>query len=384
MTSDGGHIRALYLADQEGCGLDPRLTRCAIKLASFCDLILGTWGGEMEPGLIAEVARSGLRVQQFRFHFHPFQKSGDMIRSIRECSRVFDAELINVVHCQCYRHLVLCRLALALSNQKSAVVFTDHNSDGRRGIRIVSRLGVLVALRPQVIDLDNYLSRVPFLRRKAVWLSNPVDTSFFRSIERPAEFSQTISLICPARLSWNKGHSGLIRICSRLRQKRMRFRLVLAGDGPARQSLENLVSRLDLRDVVHFAGHLTRDDLLRELLAADIGVFPSSHEMLPCAVLEMMATALPVVAYAAGGTPLIIRHGDTGLVAQIGSSEDFEQYLTALMNNAHLARQIGRQAACDARSRFDTSVIQRQIAQLYQNIVDKGSRRLSFDDALHQ
>jgi glycosyltransferase involved in cell wall biosynthesis len=164
----------------------------------------------------------------------------------------------------------------------------------------------------------------------------------------------------------------------------MRFRLVLAGDGPARQSLENLVSRLDLRDVVHFAGHLTRDDLLRELLAADIGVFPSSHEMLPCAVLEMMATALPVVAYAAGGTPLIIRHGDTGLVAQIGSSEDFEQYLTALMNNAHLARQIGRQAACDARSRFDTSVIQRQIAQLYQNIVDKGSRRLSFDDALHQ
>jgi glycosyltransferase involved in cell wall biosynthesis len=80
----------------------------------------------------------------------------------------------------------------------------------------------------------------------------------------------------------------------------------------------------------------------------------------------MLATALPVVAYAAGGIPLIIRHGKTGFVAPIGSKEDFEQYLMVLMTNPPLARQIGREAACDARSRFDIAVVTLQIARLYQ------------------
>jgi glycosyltransferase involved in cell wall biosynthesis len=237
---------------------------------------------------------------------------------------------------------------------------------------------MLAALRPHVVDLDNYLARIPVLRRKTVWISNPVDTSFFwRPIERPPEFSNPISLIFPARLTSDKGHGDLLEICSRLRRKGLRFRLVLAGDGPARQSLEDLVGRLDLGDVVHFAGQLSRDELLGKLLAADIGVYSSPYEMLPCAVIEMMATALPVVAYAVGGIPLIIRHGKTGFVAPIGSKENFEQYLTALMTTPPLARQIGRQAASDARSRFDAAVITRQIAQLYRS-VDKSSGRIAF------
>jgi glycosyltransferase involved in cell wall biosynthesis len=338
-----------------------------MKLASVCDLIVGTWGGEVEPGLIAEAARSGLRMQRFRFPFHPFQNTREMIRSIRECCRVLDAEHIDLVHCQSYRHLILCRLASSLSRHKPALVFTDHNSDGRRGMRIVPRLGLLAAVRPQVIDLDNYLSRIPFLRKKAVWVPNPVDTSFFRQIERPDEFSKTVSLVYPARLHVDKGHCDLLEICSRLKQRGLSFKLTLAGEGPALHTLQQLVARLDLQDVVHFAGHLRKEELLRELLAADIGVFPSFFEMLPCAVLEMMATALPVVAYAAGGIPLIIRHGETGFVTPIGAKADFEQHLATLMTNASLTRQFGCEAARDARSRFDIAVITRQLANLYQS-----------------
>lgn len=368
MTNGEGHrVRALYIADYERGGLCPRLTRCAINLANFSDLLLGTWGGEVEPGLIAEAGRSGLRVHRFRFPFYPFQKIAETVRSIREFCDVLNASRINVVHCHCYRHLVLSSLASAFCKQKPSVVFTDHNSTGRQGMRIVSRLSVLAAVRPQVIDLDNYLSRVPFLRGKAAWLPNPVDTSFFRPVERDPEFPGTISLIFPANLSFEKGHSGLLEICHRVRQKGLRFRLVLAGDGPARQSLQDLADRLNLKDVVHFAGHLSRDHLLRELQAADIGVFPSPREMLPYSVLEMLATALPVVAYAAGGIPLIIRHGETGFVAPIGSSQDFEKHLMALMTNPSLARQVGRQAACDAQSRFDIAVVTQQIARLYRH-----------------
>ncbi len=362
------NIRVLYIADYEGRGLDSRLTRCALKLASACDLVIGTWGGEVEPGLLAEVAESGVPARYFQFKFHPRQRPVEVTMSIREFRRVLDDERIDVVHCQCYRHLVLCRLASALSRRRPALVFTDHNSDGRKGIRVLSRIGVLAAIRPQIIDMDGFLLRVPFLRKKATWISNPVDTSVFHPVERPRQFSDPVSLVFPARLTGAKGHDVLLIVCSRLRQSGLRFRLVLAGDGPARQNLQDLAISLGIQKNVHFAGQLNREELLRELWSADIGVFPSPREMLPCAVLEMMATGLPVVAFAAGGIPRIIRHGHTGFVAPVGASGDFEQYLSALMVNPSLARKIGLQAATEARVRFDIAVVTREIAQLYRNL----------------
>src|ERR1035437_5854569 len=112
MGTEEKQVRVLFLADLVGSGLDGRLSRTALKLATFVDVILGTWGGEAEPGVIAEVAHSGVRVHTFRF---PFERSEDPIRSVRELAGTLDAERIEVVHCQCYRHLVLCRFASALS-----------------------------------------------------------------------------------------------------------------------------------------------------------------------------------------------------------------------------------------------------------------------------
>ncbi len=361
----GGDIRVLYLADYEGHGLDPRLTRCAIRLADVCHVVLGTWGGEVEAGLRVAVAGRGLRVHEFRSAFHPAKRPMEILRSIQECRRVLDSERIDVVHCQCYRHLVLCRIASTLSRRKAALVFTDHNSDGRRGLRVVLRLGVLAMTMPRIIDMDNYVSKVPFLRKRATWISNPVETAVFRAVERPREFSDPISLVFPARLTGSKGHDDLLKICSRLRHRDLRFKLVLAGDGPARQHLESVANTLNLGDAVHFAGQLSRDSLIRALWAADIGVFPSPLEMLPCAVLEMMATGLPVVAFGAGGIPCIIRHCQNGFVAPVGATEEFEEHLARLMTAPCLARQIGRQAATDVRSHFDVAVITREIAQLY-------------------
>jgi glycosyltransferase involved in cell wall biosynthesis len=362
MPIGSDQVRVLYLADLVGRGLDARFTQLALNLANFVDVCLGTWGGEAEAGVLAEVARSGRKVWTFRF---PFERSGRPIRCIREFAGALDAERIEVVHCQCYRHVVLCRLASALSHSKPAIVFTDHNPLAWRGMEAVPRLALLAAIRPRVIDLSNHLSRIPILRRKAAWIPNGVDTAFFRPPDRRS-LSGVPTLIYPARLEpIQKRHSEFLKLCSGLRQKGHQFRLVLAGDGPARKNLEDLAGELGLQDVVRFAGHLNRDQLLMELLTADIGVFPSHAEMLPYAVLEMMATALPVVAYAAGGIPLIIRHGDTGFLAPIGAEGEFERHLIRLLNNPGLAHEIGCRAASDVRARFDIAVVARRLAELY-------------------
>jgi glycosyltransferase involved in cell wall biosynthesis len=372
MTLGNDRIRVLFLADLVGRGLDARFTQLALKVADFVDVFLGTWGGEAEPGILAEVARSGGKVWNFRF---PFEKGGRPLHSIREFAGALDAGQIHIVHCQCYRHVVLCRLASALSRSRPAVVFTDHNSWAWRGIGAVPRLALLAAMRPRVVDLSNHLSQIPVLRRNAVWIPNGVDTAFFRLSDRRS-LSGVPTLIYPARLQpIQKRHSEFLTLCSSLRRKGHQFRVVLAGDGPARKNLEDLAGPLNLQDVVRFAGHLNRDQLLKELLAADIGVFPSHSEMLPYAVLEMMATGLPVVAYEAGGIPLVIRRGETGLLAPIGAEGEFARHLINLLINPELAREIGCRAATDVRARFDIAVVARRLAELYRSCAPDSSNR---------
>jgi L-malate glycosyltransferase len=88
--------------------------------------------------------------------------------------------------------------------------------------------------------------------------------------------------------------------------------VVIAGDGPERQELENLADALGLADRVRFVGWLAEP--ARFLAGLDVLVVPSRAESLPLVILEAMHTGLPVVATAVGSVPEVIVDGSTGLL----------------------------------------------------------------------
>jgi hypothetical protein len=68
MTTGDDQLRVLFFADFVGRGLDARLTRLAMRIENFVDLILGTWGGEAEPGVMAEavsIEGNGRKMSEF-------------------------------------------------------------------------------------------------------------------------------------------------------------------------------------------------------------------------------------------------------------------------------------------------------------------------------
>lgn len=87
-------------------------------------------------------------------------------------------------------------------------------------------------------------------------------------------------------------------------------RLVLAGDGPQRESLVNRLASAGALDSVHFLGH--RHDVPDILHAADVLALPSRSEGMPLAALEGLASGLPVVAHAVGGVPELIIDRENG------------------------------------------------------------------------
>ncbi|MGA2231326.1 MAG: glycosyltransferase, partial [Tepidisphaeraceae bacterium] len=90
-----------------------------------------------------------------------------------------------------------------------------------------------------------------------------------------------------ARLNEVKCQDLLIRAFSNVRSSHPHARLLLVGDGPTRQSLNDLTVQLGLTSVVHFAGYQSKPE--RFLQAMDIFVLPSRLEGMPLAILEAWA-----------------------------------------------------------------------------------------------
>ncbi|GBD00051.1 N-acetyl-alpha-D-glucosaminyl L-malate synthase [bacterium HR17] len=90
--------------------------------------------------------------------------------------------------------------------------------------------------------------------------------------------------------------------------------LIVVGEGPERMRLEALAERLGVSERVYFAGSRSKVETHSLMAACDFFVLNSTYEGLPHVVLEAMTLGLPVVATAVGGTPEIVKDGETGIL----------------------------------------------------------------------
>ena len=117
--------------------------------------------------------------------------------------------------------------------------------------------------------------------------------------------------------------------------------VVLAGDGPARPSLERLAAA---RDDVYFLGFLDRAELPAFYASLDVFAFPSPIETQGLVALEAIACGTPVVAVDDGALSETVTHGDTGYHFPPGEIDGFEAAIRrALEDRSRLAEN------CEAR-----------------------------------
>lgn len=129
-------------------------------------------------------------------------------------------------------------------------------------------------------------------------------------------------LVYAGRLSPEKGVHYLISALSKL--KRENFsplpRLILAGDGPQKQELEQYAIACECKDIIQFVGQLDRDSLSMQFLNADICIQPSLTEGFSKAWLDAMAHGLPVLTSDVGAARAVIGvDGERGWIVQPGN-----------------------------------------------------------------
>ena len=142
-----------------------------------------------------------------------------------------------------------------------------------------------------------------------------------------------------AALTGHKDHATLIEAMAILRPRAPEARLVIAGQGELRPTLEALVQERGLGDRVVFAGF--RRDLDRILPAFSVFCLSSHLEGLGTSVLDAMAFGLPVVATAAGGIPEAVEDGVSGRVVPPRDPSVLADALAEVLGNEARRRALG-------------------------------------------
>lgn len=169
----------------------------------------------------------------------------------------------------------------------------------------------------------------------------------------------TDTIVCVGRLCEQKGQIVLVQALAKLKERGVRARLVLVGDGEMRGAIEAMVARLGLVGQVEFTGALGPDQVLTHLRQARAFVLPSFAEGLPVAIMEAMAVRRPVISTTIAGIPELVRSGQDGLLvppSDVGALADaIEQVLSAddgdiLAHGADSARRIRERHSSDAEA----------------------------------
>lgn len=116
--------------------------------------------------------------------------------------------------------------------------------------------------------------------------------------------------------------------------------LTIAGSGPERTSLEELVRQLELGDAVKFTGRLDRNRMADLYRAASLMVNPSLVDNAPNSILEAMASGVPVVSTHVGGVPYLVTDGASAILVPPGNPSAMAAAILRILQERELAQAL--------------------------------------------
>jgi colanic acid/amylovoran biosynthesis glycosyltransferase len=200
-----------------------------------------------------------------------------------------------------------------------------------------------------------------------------VDTTLFRPPHAPLldGRSDALRIVSVGTLHEVKGQRHLIEACALIRDEGVEFSCRLIGNGPDEADLRRLVARHALDGHISFLGVLSRDEVVAQLVRADVLVaasVPSSdgrREGIPVVLMEAMSCGLPVVASRLSGIPELVRDGRSGILVTPGNATEIAAALRRLAKDPDLRRRLGTGARRTVERAFDLEANAAELIKLF-------------------
>lgn len=181
----------------------------------------------------------------------------------------------------------------------------------------------------------------PRITTPIVSIARGVDLSALAA-HRSAERTPGL-VVSTGRLIEPKGHQHVIRAVALMRGEFPQVRLKLFGQGEYRDTLEQLVDELGVRDIVDFQDHVAQSEMFAQIAKAQVFVLASTlaSENLPNSVKEAMALGIPVVTTPTTGIEELVQDGRTGYIVSAEDVDGLAFRMRLLLNDSDLARRVG-------------------------------------------
>jgi glycosyltransferase involved in cell wall biosynthesis len=240
--------------------------------------------------------------------------------------------------------------------------FTAHGSDLHVDRRMLdtkvdaARFVVTVSNYNREIIVQEFGERV---RHKVHVIHCGVDPCVFKPVAGQAETGGVFRIVCVASLEEVKGHRYLVEACRLLREAGITFECHLIGEGPERRDLERRVAAARLAQEVILHGGLPRPEVVRLVSAAHVAVLAShptrrgKREGIPVALMEAMASGLPVVASEISGIPELVEQGRSGFLVPSANPPALANALARLASDPELRADMGRAGRACVETSFN-------------------------------
>jgi len=178
-----------------------------------------------------------------------------------------------------------------------------------------------------------------------------------------------VSIMYAGLLIYRKGVHYLLKAFAEIAKRYKNVELHIYGSGPQEYYLKELALSLGIPGKVKFHGLIPRERLLKEYSKHDIYAHPSLSESFGLAILEAMASGLPVVAFNIPNVNEIVEHGKVGLLARQRDPNDLSRKLALLIEDEKLRKTLGSNARKRVEEVYDWSIISQKYINIYKSLI---------------
>jgi 1,2-diacylglycerol 3-alpha-glucosyltransferase len=188
-----------------------------------------------------------------------------------------------------------------------------------------------------------------------------------KSLRQEKGWQDETILISVGRLAAEKNWETLLQAFAKVYSEHPDVRLILIGDGPARESLQTLATELGIAERVTFTGSLPFEEVPAYLKAADVFSFASITETQGLVTIEAMAAGLPVVSVDGSGTRDIVEHGKQGFLVE-NDADALANGLNQLLSDPGQMKRFRHNALKKAKT-FDVDLLSKQMISVYEQAI---------------
>jgi len=241
-------------------------------------------------------------------------------------------------------------------NYKTAVEFSINNSD------VVTT--VSESLRKDTLRLFNITKEI-----KVIY--NFIDFEKYPEIHSEECLRHTIAkeneriITHVSNLRPVKRAADVITVFYKI-QKEIPSKLLLVGEGPDRENIENLAKKLGILDKIIFLGN--SNEVNKLLCYSDLFLLPSETESFGLAALEAMAARTPVISTNSGGLPEVNIQGVTGFLSNVGDTDDMAKNGIYILEETDRLQQFKQNALAQAK-KFSLENVLPKYKEVYKEVL---------------